>query len=226
MSDLVSVWDGAYASALAISTNAGPRFSCEGLRISEVESSAAPSTSCRISSRASWMCTLPTWPTGLFTSIRGLIELTKSPIHESPYRVGVFDTWGISERCTSVGPALDLDRSISQSRHGLSHEYWERSTRMPTTSELRTRDWAACLHAYSPHTLGISVSCSLGWAACILPALATPTTVLGLTSLLSLARGAPRGCPTCSSYSPSHSFDRPRCCQRGCGRRACCHSSD
>ena len=63
-----------------------------------------------------------------------------------------------------------------------------RSTRMPTTSELRTRDWAACLHAYSPHTLGISVSCSLGWAACILPALATPTTVLGLTSLLSLAR--------------------------------------
>ena len=36
-----------------------------------------------------------------------------------------------------------------------------RSTRMPTTSELRTRDWAACLHAYSPHTLGISVSCSL-----------------------------------------------------------------
>ena len=74
-----------------------------------------------------------------------------------------------------------------------------RSTRMPTTSELRTRDWAACLHAYSPHTLGISVSCSLGWAACILPALATPTTVLGLTSLLSLAQPVPRTAPAIPS---------------------------
>ena len=53
-----------------------------------------------------------------------------------------------------------------------------RSTRMPTTSELRTRDWAACLHAYSPHTLGISVSCSLGWAACMLSLARAPNLFL------------------------------------------------
>ncbi len=87
-----------------------------------------------------------------------------------------------------------------------------RSTRMPTTSELRTRDWAACLHAYSPHTLGISVSCSLGWAACILPALATPTTVLGLTSLLSLARAPNLFLVQPQQRACCHSFDRPRCC--------------